>query len=126
MTQFEDEEVVAERMILMQKLNKNMRSANALIKENKLDLELIDVFSHIENIFKKYPSLFPDDSFAGKTKASTDIITNRSTFNAISSEHQQNANLAIEAVKSGNTELVTDYFQKLYSSCKSCHSRFRN
>lgn len=121
-----ESDVVKERMISMQKLNKLMSLANKNIKKSELNDETIDIFSKIEHIFIEYPSLFPDDSFQGETKASSDIIDNRDDFNAIANEHAINAGLAIEAVKANNIDEVKAYFTKLYSSCKSCHSRFRN
>lgn len=121
-----ESDVVKERMISMQKLNKLMSLANKNIKKSELNDETIDIFSKIEHIFIEYPSLFPDDSFQGETKASSDIIDNRDDFNAIANEHAINAGLAIEAVKANNIDEVKTYFTKLYSSCKSCHSRFRN
>lgn len=121
-----DSEVVQERMISMQKLNKLMSLANKKIKKSQLDEETVGIFSKIEHIFIDYPSLFPDDSFHGVTKASTDIIDNRDVFNALANEHAINAGLAIESVKAEDTDQLKIYFNKLYSSCKSCHSRFRN
>ena len=121
-----DSEVVQERMISMQKLNKLMSLANKKIKKSQLDEETVGIFSKIEHIFIVYPSLFPDDSFHGVTKASTDIIDNRDVFNALANEHAINAGLAIESVKAEDTDQLKIYFNKLYSSCKSCHSRFRN
>ena len=121
-----DSEVVQERMISMQKINKLMSLANKKIKKSQLDEETVGIFSKIEHIFIDYPSLFPDDSFHGVTKASTDIIDNRDVFNALANEHAINAGLAIESVKAEDTDQLKIYFNKLYSSCKSCHSRFRN
>jgi cytochrome c556 len=121
-----DSEVVQERMISMQKLNKLMSLANKKIKKSQLDDETVEIFSKIEHIFIDYPSLFPDDSFQGVTKASTDIIDNRDVFNALANEHAINAGLAIESVKAEDIDQLKIYFNNLYSSCKSCHSRFRN
>lgn len=121
-----DTKVVQDRMISMQKLNKLMTLANTKIKKSQLDEEAVDIFSKIEHIFIDYPSLFPDDSFQGVTKASTDIIDNRDVFNALANEHAMNAGLAIESIKSSDIDQLKIYFNELYSSCKSCHSRFRN
>ena len=101
-------------------------SSNKKIKKSQLDDETVDIFSKIEHIFIDYPSLFPDDSFQGVTKASTDIIDNRDVFNALANEHAINAGLAIESVKAEDIDQLKIYFNNLYSSCKSCHSRFRN
>jgi|TARA_B100000787_G_C16155191_1_gene278550 cytochrome c556 len=119
-------EVIEERKISMQLLNKLMNQARKNINDNDLGSDTTDIFSQIQNILNKYPSLFPDDSFDGKTKASTDIISNRDKFNSIAKEYEDNAKLIIELIESGDSAAVNKSFQNLYSSCKSCHSRFRN
>ncbi len=119
-------EVIEERKISMQLLNKLMNQARKNINDNDLGSDTTDIFSQIQNILNKYPSLFPDDSFDGKTKASTDIIGNRDKFNSIAKEYEDNAKLIIELIESGDSAAVNKSFQNLYSSCKSCHSRFRN
>ena len=73
-----------------------------------------------------YPTLFPDDSFGGKSKASTDIIYNRELFNQIAKETEGNATLAKLSALEGDFESVQKFHQNLFGSCKSCHSRFKD
>ena len=85
-----------------------------------------EIYIEIEAILLKYPTLFPDDSFDGKTKASSDIIDNRQAFEQIAKEASEWAALAIISVKNKDLETTQQHHQKLFSSCKSCHSRFKD
>ena len=117
---------ILQRQDSMQKFNKLMRSANQMIKNSEINEDLSQIYTDIENIMIEYPTLFPDDSFKGKTKASEDIISNRDTFNKISLQTAEIAKLASFAATNEDTELLQQSHQNLFSSCKSCHSRFRN
>ena len=117
---------ISQRQDSMQKFNKLMRSANQMIKNSEINEDLSQIYTDIENIMIEYPTLFPDDSFKGKTKASEDIISNREKFNEISLQTAEIAKLASFAAANKDSELLQQSHQKLYSSCKSCHSRFRN
>ena len=124
--EFTVSEIIEKRMMSMQSLNKLMSKARINIQENKLNSETVDIFKKIQYILYDYPSLFPDNSFVGKTKASQNIISNRDEFNSIAKEYEDNAKLIIELIESEDSAAVNKSFQNLYSSCKSCHSRFRN
>ena len=117
---------ILQRQDSMQKFNKLMRSANQMIKNSEINEDLSQIYTDIENIMTEYPTLFPDDSFKGKTKASEDIIANRDKFNEISLETAEIAKLASLASLNNDIELVQQSHQNLFSTCKSCHSRFRN
>ena len=116
---------ITQRQESMQNFNKLMRSATQLLKSGDIQ-SLNDIYGEIEIIMNEYPNLFPDDSFKGKTKASSDIIDNRDAFNQIALETEQWASLAKIAAKNNDIEQVQQHHQNLYSSCKSCHSRFKN
>ena len=118
-------DVVKQRQESMQNFNKLMRSATQFLKSGDIQ-SLNDIYGEIEIIMNEYPNLFPDDSFKGKTKASSDIIDNRDAFNQIALETEQWASLAKIASKNNDIEQVQQHHQNLYSSCKSCHSRFKN
>ena len=51
-------EVIEERKISMQLLNKLMNQARKNINDNDLGSDTTDIFSQIQNILNKYPSLF--------------------------------------------------------------------
>ena len=117
---------ISDRQELMRDYNKLMRAANNLIRENKINDDLASIFEEIEDIMRVYPTLFPDDSFGGKSKASTDIIDNRELFNQIAKETENSAALAKLSAQEGEFENVMQFHQNLFGSCKSCHSRFKN
>ena len=118
-------DVITQRQESMQNFNKLMREATQLLKSGDVQ-SLNDIYGEIEIIMNEYPNLFPDESFKGKTKASSDIIDNRDAFNQIALETEQWASLAKIAAKNNDIEQVQQLHQNLYSSCKSCHSRFKN
>jgi cytochrome c556 len=109
----------------MQNFNKLMRSATQTLNNGETK-GLEEIYAEIEAILIEYPTLFPDDSFVGKTKASTDIIDNRDAFNQISQDASDWAALAKISAKNGDLETIQQHHKNLYSSCKSCHSRFKN
>jgi len=117
---------ISQRQDSMQKFNKLMRSANQMIKNDEINSDLSQIYDDIEIIMTQYPTLFPDDSFGGKSKASEDIISNRDDFNQLSLETAEFAALASIAAKNQDFDLLQQSHKSLYSSCKSCHSRFKN
>tara|TARA_B100000401_G_C52658355_1_gene648928 strand:- start:158 stop:571 length:414 start_codon:yes stop_codon:yes gene_type:complete len=117
---------ISDRQELMRDYNKLMRAANNLIRENEINDDLASIYEEIEEIMRVYPTLFPDDSFGGKSKASTDIIDNRELFNQIAKETEKSAALAKLSAQEGEFENVMQFHQNLFGSCKSCHSRFKN
>ena len=117
---------ISDRQELMRDYNKLMRAANNLIRENEINDDLASIYEEIEEIMIVYPTLFPDDSFGGKSKASTDIIDNRELFNQIAKETENSAALAKLSAQEGEFENVMQFHQNLFGSCKSCHSRFKN
>ena len=118
-------DVITQRQDSMQNFNKLMREATQLLKSGEVQ-SLNDIYGEIEIIMNEYPNLFPDESFKGKTKASSDIIDNRDAFNQIASETEQWASLAKIAAKNNDIKQVQQQHQSLFSRSKSCHSRFRN
>ena len=78
----------------MRDFSKLMKVAKNLVKDRSKSEDLANAFEEIENIMIIYPTLFPDDSFGGKSKASTDIIDNRDLFNQIAKETEDNAPIA--------------------------------
>ena len=117
---------ISQRQDSMQKFNKLMRSANQMIKNDEISADLSQIYDDIEIIMTQYPTLFPDDSFGGKSKASEDIISNRDDFNQLSLKIAEFAALASIAAKNQDFDLLQQSHKSLYSSCKSCHSRFKN
>ena len=109
---------ISDRQELMRDYNKLMRAANNLIRENEINDDLASIYEEIEEIMRVYPTLFPDDSFGGKSKASTDIIDNRELFNQIAKETENSAALAKLSAQEGEFENVMQFHQNLFGSCK--------
>ena len=118
-------DVIHQRQDSIQNFNKLMRLATQTLNNGETK-GLDEIYAEIEAILIEYPTLFPDDSFVGKTKASTDFIDNRDAFNQISQDASDWAALAKISAKNGDLETIQQHNKNLYSSCKSCHSRFKN
>ena len=118
-------DAIHQRQESMQDFNKLMRSATQLLKSGETE-GLVSIYGEIETIMLEYSTLFPDDSFEGKTKASKNIIDDRTTFNQLSSDVSEWAALAKIAADNNDLETLQQHHQNLYGSCKSCHSRFKN
>jgi len=118
-------DVIQQRQESMQDFNKLMRSATQMLKNGEVQLT-DEIYQKIESIMLKYPTLFPDDSFNGKTSASIKIIDDRDVFEQLSKEASDLAALAKIAANNDDLELIQQHHQNLFGTCKSCHSRFKN
>ena len=118
-------DVIQQRQETMQDFNKLMRSATQMLKNGEVQ-RTDEIYHKIESIMLKYPTLFPDDSFNGKTSASVKIIDDRDVFEQLSKEASDLAALAKIAANNDDLELIQQHHQNLFGTCKSCHSRFKN
>ncbi|MDB0031825.1 cytochrome c [Alphaproteobacteria bacterium] len=118
-------DVIQQRQESMQDFNKLMRSATQMLKNGEVQ-RTDEIYRKIESIMLKYPTLFPDDSFNGKTSASVKIIDDRDVFEQLSKEASDLAALAKIAANNDDLELIQQHHQNLFGTCKSCHSRFKN
>ena len=118
-------DVIQQRQESMQDFNKLMRSATQMLKNGEVQ-RTDEIYRKIESIMLKYPTLFPDDSFNGKTSASVKIIDDRDVFEQLSKEASDLAALAKIAANNDDLELIQRHHQNLFGTCKSCHSRFKN
>jgi cytochrome c556 len=118
-------DVIQQRQESMQDFNKLMKSATQMLKNGEVQ-RTDEIYHKIESIMLKYPTLFPDDSFNGKTSASIKIIDDRDLFEQLSKEASDLAALAKIAANNDDLELIQQHHQNLFGTCKSCHSRFKN
>jgi cytochrome c556 len=110
----------------MQSLNKMMREADKVIKNGEYDSNLTSIYDEIQKLMIEFPTLFPEGSFEGKTKASTDILDNREQFNQIASDAANFASLAKIASENNDINSLQQNHINIFTTCKSCHSRFKN
>lgn len=117
--------LIDQRQQSMQNFKNHMKTANDLIKDGLLNEELANVYDQIATLMVEYPTLFPDNSFEGKTRASTMIIEERAKFNQLAEDTARQASLAKSASLSKDMPALQQAHQNLFSSCKSCHSRYQ-
>jgi cytochrome c556 len=117
---------ILDRQDSMQSLNKMMRAADKAIQSGEFDSELTSIYDEIQKIMIEYPTLFPEGSFEGKTKASTDILDNKDQFNQIASDAANFAALAKIASENNDINSLQQNHINIFTTCKSCHSRFKN
>jgi len=116
---------IDQRQQSMQNFKYYMKVASNLIKEDNINEKLADVYDKIAALMTEYPALFPDNSFEGKTQASSNIIVERFKFNQLAEDVARQASLAKSASLSKNLPALQQAHQNLFSSCKSCHSRYQ-
>ena len=117
---------ILDRQDSMQSLNKMMREADKAIKNEEFDTNLTSIYDEIQKLMIEFPTLFPEDSFEGKTKASIDILDNRNQFNQIASDAVYFAALAKIASENNDINSLQQNHINIFTTCKSCHSRFKN
>jgi len=117
---------ILDRQDSMQSLNKMMREADKAIKNEEFDVNLTSIYDEIQKLMIEFPTLFPEDSFEGKTKASIDILDNRNQFNQIASDAVNFAALAKIASENNDINSLQQNHINIFTTCKSCHSRFKN
>jgi len=117
---------ILDRQDSMQSLNKMMREADKVIKNGEYDSNLTSIYDEIQKLMIEFPTLFPEGSFEGKTKASTDILDNREQFNQIASDAANFASLAKIASENNDINSLQQNHLNIFTTCKSCHSRFKN
>jgi cytochrome c556 len=117
--------IIDQRQQSMQNFKNHMKTASNLINEGIINEELADVYDQIAALMTEYPTLFPDNSFEGKTRASSNIIAERVKFNQLAEDVARQASLAKSASLSKDIPALQQAHQNLFSSCKSCHSRYQ-
>ena len=116
---------IDQRQQSMQNFKNHMKTANNLIKEGSVNEELAGVYDQIAKLMIEYPTLFPENSFEGKTRASTNIIEERSKFNQLAEDTVRQASIARSASLNKDMPALQQAHQNLFNSCKSCHSRYQ-
>ena len=116
---------IDQRQQSMQNFKNHMKTANNLIKEGSINEELAGVYDQIAKLMNEYPTLFPENSFEGKTRASTNIIEERSKFNQLAEDTVRQASIARSASLNKDMPALQQAHQNLFNGCKSCHSRYQ-
>ncbi|MCW5721379.1 MAG: cytochrome c [Devosia sp.] len=114
------EEALAMRKALMREDGGILRSAGELSGAEAIAAleKLRDNYSHI-------PTLFPEGSIVGDSKALPAIWENWAAFTAIVDSGLATAEAALAAAEAGDAAAYAAALQTLGRSCGQCHQQFR-
>ena len=117
------EEIVNERMALMQKIKNSSSKIYRLIASNEFEEinELNKILLHSAMEFRNY---YPEGS---QHKDASDMIwTDRDTFNEYNDKFVNDIEMIALSVELEDAEMLSDSFKEMAANCGSCHKKFRN
>ena len=117
------EEIVNNRMALMQKVKNTSSQIFRLIKTNDYEaiLELNETLLHAATEFKDH---YPEGS--QHKGASEEIWNDRETFNEFNDKFISDIEMISLSVELEDNEMLNDAFKVMSANCGSCHKKFRN
>ena len=118
------EEIIKERKSILSKNYKTAKRVNSLASNGDID-EAKKLMIEMSNNYKRLLDLFPENSKEGfGTEALPSIWENKDEFNLLMTKASSNMIELMSVID--NTEDVRATLGKyMWSSCKSCHSKFR-
>ena len=118
------EEIIKERQSIFSKNYKTAKRVNSLASNGSLDEAKILMIEMSEN-YKRLIDLFPENSKTGfETEALPSIWENKDEFNLLMTKASSNMIELISAID-GTEDMKATLGKYMWSSCKSCHSKFR-
>ena len=117
------EEIVNNRMALMQKVKSTSSQIFRLLKTNDYEaiLELNETLLHSATEFKDH---YPEGS--QHKGASEEIWNDRETFNEFNDKFISDIEMISLSVELEDNEMLNDAFKVMAANCGSCHKKFRN
>ena len=117
------EEIVNNRMALMQKVKSTSSQIFRLLKTNDYDaiFELNKTLLHAATEFKDH---YPEGS--QHKGASEEIWNDRETFNEFNDKFISDIEMISLSVELEDNEMLNDAFKVMSANCGSCHKKFRN
>ncbi len=117
------EEIVNNRMALMQKVKSTSSQIFRLLKTNDYDaiLELNKTLLHAATEFKDH---YPEGS--QHKGASEEIWNDRETFNEFNDKFISDIEMISLSVELEDNKMLNDAFKVMAANCGSCHKKFRN
>ena len=118
------EEIVKERQSIFSKNYQTAKRVNSLASNGSLDEAKILMIQMSDN-YKRLLDLFPENSKTGfKTEALPSIWENKDEFNLLMTKASSNMIELTSAIDGAEDDKAT-LGKYMWSSCKSCHSKFR-
>ncbi|MDC1178580.1 cytochrome c [Candidatus Pelagibacter ubique] len=118
------EEIIKERQSIFSKNYKTAKKINSLSSNGSLDEAKILMIEMSDN-YKRLLDLFPENSKTGfETKALPSIWENKDEFNLLMTKASSNM-IELTSAIDGADDVKATLGKYMWSSCKSCHSKFR-
>ena len=118
------EEIIKERQSIFSKNYKTAKRVNSLASNGSLDEAKILMIEMSEN-YKRLIDLFPENSKTGfETEALPSIWENKDEFNLLMTKASSNM-IELTSAVDGTEDMKATLGKYMWSSCKSCHSKFR-
>ena len=118
------EEIIKERQSIFSKNYKTAKRINSLASNGSLDEAKILMIEMSDN-YKRLLDLFPENSKTGfETEALPSIWENKDEFNLLMTKASSNM-IELTSIIDGTEDVRAALGKYMWSSCKSCHSKFR-
>ena len=118
------EEIIKERKSIFSKNYKTAKRVQGLASNGDMD-EAKKLMIEMSDNYKRLLDLFPENSKVGfKTEALPSIWENKDEFNLLMTKASSNM-IELTSVIEGAEDVRATLGKYMWSSCKSCHSRFR-
>ena len=118
------EEIIKERKSIFSKNYKTTKRVQGLVSNGDID-QAKKLMIEMSNNYKRLLDLFPENSKVGfKTEAVPSIWENKDEFNLLMTKASNNM-FELTSVIDEAEDVKTALGKYMWSSCKSCHSKFR-
>ena len=118
------EETIKERKSIFSKNYKTAKRVNSLASNGDID-EAKKLMIEMSNNYKRLLDLFPENSKVGfGTEALPSIWENKDEFNLLMTKASNNM-IELTSVIDSTEDVRATLGKYMWSSCKSCHSKFR-
>ena len=118
------EEIIKERQSIFSKNYKTAKRVNSLASNGSLDEAKILMIEMSDN-YKRLIDLFPENSKTGfETEALPSIWESKDEFNLLMTKASSNM-IELTSAIDGAEDVKATLGKYMWSSCKSCHSKFR-
>jgi len=118
------EEIIKERKSILSKNYKTAKRVNSLASNGDID-EAKKLMIEMSDNYKKLLDLFPENSKEGfGTEALPSIWENKDEFNLLMTKASSNM-IELTSVVDEAEDMKATLGKYMWSSCKSCHSKFR-
>ena len=118
------EEIIKERKSIFSKNYKTAKRVNSLASNGDID-EAKKLMIEMSDNYKRLLDLFPENSKVGfGTEALPSIWENKDEFNLLMTKASSNM-IELTSVIDETEDMKVTLGKYMWSSCKSCHSKFR-